>query len=92
MGTKHFGYETNLGERGSSTHGDFDTFSETGRRVTFSIKSENHYIWGFPSVKTFEVRPVSCLVPVPNLSIKLKEDGNQAAFTFINDNQRGGAD
>ena len=32
---------------------------------------------------------VSCLVPVPNLSINLKEDGNQAAFTFINDNQRG---
>ncbi|KAH3728147.1 hypothetical protein DPMN_054094 [Dreissena polymorpha] len=23
---------------------------------------------------------VSCLVPVPNLSINLKEDGNQAAF------------
>ncbi|KAH3819920.1 hypothetical protein DPMN_121664 [Dreissena polymorpha] len=31
---------------------------------------------------------VSCLVPVPNLSINLKEDGNQAAFAFINDNQR----
>ncbi|KAH3864230.1 hypothetical protein DPMN_027246 [Dreissena polymorpha] len=29
------------------------------------------------------------LVPVANLSIHLKEDGNQAAFTFINDYQRG---
>ncbi|KAH3802920.1 hypothetical protein DPMN_156617 [Dreissena polymorpha] len=32
---------------------------------------------------------VSCLVPVPNFSINLKEDGNQAAFIFFNDNQRG---
>ncbi|KAH3786818.1 hypothetical protein DPMN_164929 [Dreissena polymorpha] len=31
---------------------------------------------------------VSCLVPVPNLSINLKEDGNQATLTFINDNER----
>ncbi|KAH3888037.1 hypothetical protein DPMN_012059, partial [Dreissena polymorpha] len=31
---------------------------------------------------------VSYLVPVPNLSINLKEDGNQASFAFINDNQR----
>ncbi|KAH3785744.1 hypothetical protein DPMN_163837 [Dreissena polymorpha] len=32
---------------------------------------------------------VSWLAPVPNLSINLKEDGYQAAFTFIDDNQRG---
>ncbi|KAH3728011.1 hypothetical protein DPMN_053956 [Dreissena polymorpha] len=32
---------------------------------------------------------ILCLVPVPNLSINLKEDRNQAAFTFIKDNQRG---
>ncbi|KAH3818126.1 hypothetical protein DPMN_119722 [Dreissena polymorpha] len=32
---------------------------------------------------------VSCLVPAPNLSINLKEDGNQGVCTFNNYNQRG---
>ncbi|KAH3797220.1 hypothetical protein DPMN_150797 [Dreissena polymorpha] len=45
-------------------------------------------MWGFPSVTSLKCHlAVSCLVPVPNLSINLKEDENQAAFTFINDNQ-----
>ncbi|KAH3842011.1 hypothetical protein DPMN_115499 [Dreissena polymorpha] len=46
-----------MGVRGSSTNGKLDPFSETGRRITFSIKSKTNYIWGFPSVTAFEVPP-----------------------------------
>ncbi|KAH3751575.1 hypothetical protein DPMN_186142 [Dreissena polymorpha] len=46
--------------------------------------------WVFPTSQTLKCHlAVSCLVPVPNLSKNLKEDGKKAAFTFINDNQRG---
>ncbi|KAH3715020.1 hypothetical protein DPMN_057723 [Dreissena polymorpha] len=55
-----FGYEKkNWGVRGSSTRGELDPFSETGRRVKLSIKSKNNYIWGFHSVTAFEVPPSS---------------------------------
>ncbi|KAH3854197.1 hypothetical protein DPMN_096736 [Dreissena polymorpha] len=48
-----------MGVRGSSIRGELDPFAETWRRVTFSIKSKNNYIWGFPSVTAFEVPPGS---------------------------------
>ncbi|KAH3801331.1 hypothetical protein DPMN_154979 [Dreissena polymorpha] len=48
-----------MGGRGSSTLGELDPFSETGRRVTFSIKSKNTYIWGFSNVTACEVPPNS---------------------------------
>ncbi|KAH3768293.1 hypothetical protein DPMN_169505 [Dreissena polymorpha] len=80
------GMKKNLGVRGSSTRGELDPFSEIGRRVIFSIKSKNNYIWGFPSVTTtWQFRDWSC----PERLINLKEDGNQAAFAFVNGNQRG---
>ncbi|KAH3852584.1 hypothetical protein DPMN_095096 [Dreissena polymorpha] len=44
----------------------------------------------FPASQLFKWHlAVSCLVPVPNLSINLKKNGNQAALSFINYNQRG---
>ena len=39
MGTKIVGTIKNFRVRGSSTRGELDPFSETERRVTFSIKS-----------------------------------------------------
>ncbi|KAH3733035.1 hypothetical protein DPMN_039459 [Dreissena polymorpha] len=48
-----------MGVRGSSTRGELDPVSETGRRVTFSITSKHNYIWGLPSVTAFEVPPGS---------------------------------
>ncbi|KAH3873756.1 hypothetical protein DPMN_036993 [Dreissena polymorpha] len=58
------GYEEILGTKKNGGKGklypwELDPFSETGRRVTFSIKSKNNYIWGFPSITAFEVPPGS---------------------------------
>ncbi|KAH3748565.1 hypothetical protein DPMN_183011 [Dreissena polymorpha] len=72
-----------MGVRGSSTRGELDPFSETGRRVTFSIKSKNNYIWGFPSVTAIEVPPgnfVSGSCPEP---LNKFERGREPSCLYI---------
>ncbi|KAH3811378.1 hypothetical protein DPMN_139789 [Dreissena polymorpha] len=91
LGTKNFGYEIffeGYGEVvpvGNLTH---SAKLGGGLHPRSNIKITAFGV--FPASQHVKCHlAVSCLVPVPNLSINVKEDENQAALTFIIENQRG---
>ncbi|KAH3869928.1 hypothetical protein DPMN_033106 [Dreissena polymorpha] len=72
-----------MGVRGSSTLGKLDPFIETGRWVTFLIKSKNNYICCFPSVTAFEVQPVSFVsVLCPEPPVKFERGREPSCLYF----------